>query len=264
MGKDHKNAVSAKKLEPLYIVEKRGQEVVITGFTERNAAEKLGVRHLTVIIVPFVADGKKAGRWIVHDRTAKQWAKGKIDCKTPSFNFFGGHATADPTELDLIGQAVPLDICLAAARRELEEEFLRNGEEMELEVWLNQKKTDAPIYAAPYQARELIPIGFASYADRDNVELSYFYALPVPGSDLDNLVAADNYIDESAKDTEDPERDVFLRVDDFFEAELLVMAHMQPDIEICDAVTRLWCPENKAVIEKLRTVIEGFCEKSQG
>ena len=59
MGKDHKNAVSAKKLEPLYIVEKRGQEVVITGFTERNAAEKLGVRHLTVIIVPFVADGKK-------------------------------------------------------------------------------------------------------------------------------------------------------------------------------------------------------------
>lgn len=246
-----------KELEPLYIVETKEEEIIITGFTERSTAEKYGIRHLTVIIVPFVIDGDNAGKWIVHDRTAKQWGNGKINCKSPSWNFFGGHATADSTNIDLIGKVVPQSICLDAAKRELEEELLCPGGEKILEVWKNKKKTNKIVHGIPYQAQELIPIGFSSYTDKDNVELSYFYALPIPQEDVKNLFGADNYTRDRVI------HEVYLPICLFLEKDLLVASQMKPDIEVCDAITRLWLPENKTVIEKLRTVIEGVCDKNK-
>ena len=244
--------ISHANSEPLYIVEQSVDDYFITGFTERKVAEKFGVRHLTVIIVPFVADGENAGKWIVHDRTAKQWAKGKLDCKTPSYNLFGGHCTADVTQIGLIGSKIPQEICDSAAKRELEEELLCFDGSICLEIWENKRKTDCFVNACPYEANDLIPIGFSSYADKDNIEFSYIYALPVPEKDLSTLVAADNYV------INEMEHNVSLPIVVLSEIDLLVLSQTDYSIEVCDAITRLWNAENKVVIDKLRTVIKKY------
>ena len=227
--------------EALYTVAQYGDRYYITGFTERKAAEKLGVRHLTVIIVPFVEDGKDKGKWIVHDRSAKQWAKGNPDCKSPSYNLFGGHCTADTLQLELVGSEIPMEICRSAAKRELDEELLRQGKEKDekkkkLEVWEKRIKTDKHKDAIAYQSKELIPVGLTSYEAHDNVELSYVFALPVPSSDVDKLIAADDY----KKD-----HHVLLPTEIMAESDLQTLFQTNPNIEICDAITRLWNEETR-------------------
>jgi hypothetical protein len=235
--------------EILYIVERHKDRYYITGFTERETAEQFGVRHLTVIVVPFLINGPDQGKWIVHDRSAKQWAKGKPDCKSPSYNLFGGHCTADLARPELIGAEIPMEICLDAARRELDEELLFEGKGKPLEVWEKGAKTEQVLDSAPYQADDLIPLGFASYEDKDNVEFSYFFALPVSGTDVGGLIAADDYLKDGVK------HNVFLPIKIVSESDLQVMLQTEPRVEICDAITRLWLEENKAVRSKLHETI---------
>ncbi len=235
--------------EPLYVVERRGDDCYIVGFTERTRAEKTGERHLTVIIVPFVADGRDRGKWIVHDRTPKQQARRKRDYKTPSYNLFGGHCTANLDRTDLIGTVVPMGICDDAAKRELEEELLRAGSKTELEIWEDGHATGAVVLADPYEPTDLIPIGFTSYQDKENVELSFVYTLPIPEADIGCLIAADNYMREGQ------ERNLQLEIAVMSETELLIIPYRNPNAEICDAITRLWLPENTGVYEKLKRTI---------
>jgi hypothetical protein len=127
---DQPKTVAAEKL---YIVKRRGRGYLISGFEERTVAESEGHRHLTVIIVPFVADGSERGRWIVHDRTAKLWAKGKNGDRSPSLNLFGGHCSVTADQKKQVGGPVTQDIFDEAAKRELEEELLCRGSGRSLE-----------------------------------------------------------------------------------------------------------------------------------
>ena len=135
-------------LEPLYSACKRGDKYYLTGVVDRKTAESYDnpIRHLTAIIVPFVANGDKKGFWIVHDRTSKQYAKNSASCKSPSYNFFGGHVVADITKEELINTEIPQYIFDEAAKRELSEEFLvRDDNGILLEVWEGKIKTDKTI-----------------------------------------------------------------------------------------------------------------------
>lgn len=242
------------KSEPLFLVEQRGDKYFITGFTEWDIAEQNNLRHLTVIIVSFVADGKEKGKWVVHDRTQRQWARGLPDCKNLSYNFFGGHCTADLSRVDLIGAEVPQEICDFTARRELEEELLCHGNEIELEKWEGRQKRVENVTAGFYHAKEPIPIGFSSFSGIGNLEISYIYALPIPEADLPKLVASDSYM------LDGKEHSVCLPIVTVSESELKEMhaRSEETNVEICDAVTRLWLPENAGVYKKLKRVIEAY------
>ena len=238
--------------EKLYVVEKRRREYIIQGFKERSVAEKLGLRHLTVIIVPFVIDGVAKGQWIVHDRTAKQWAKGKKSCLSPSLNLFGGHCAADADQMKRIGESITMEIFEKAAERELEEELLSRGSGRFLEIWDSKDGPSGGISAARYQHHALIPIGLVTYSGQDNHEVSYLYALPIPAEDTDKLLAADNYVKDGM------EHDISLPIMEVNEAELRSMFRKKPSVEICDAITRLWLWENRAAYRKLRRTIRNY------
>lgn len=236
--------------EKLYIVEKNRKGYIISGFEERSVAEKRGLRHLTVIIVPFICDGAAKGRWIAHDRTAKQWAKGRRSCLSPSLNLFGGHCAADADQVKRIGAYVTLNIFEETAERELEEELLCCGNGNILEIWNGNDGPSGSIIAARYQHQKLIPIGYVTYSGQGNHELSYLYALPVPAEDVDKLLAADNYEKDGL------EHDISLPIIKVNETELRSMYRKKPGVEICDAITRLWLWENRAAYRKLRQTIQ--------
>lgn len=275
------------EVEWIYTVERQEDRYCMTGITERKVAEKFGLRHLTVIIVPFVVkvkDEKNYGKWIVHDRTAKQWAKGELNSPSPSYNLFGGHCTADISNANFlaksIGQEISVDFCLEEAKRELEEELLCRGGQKQLEIWKNKVKTNEIQNASPYNAGELIKIGFSTYpgkhnASKQNIELSYVFALPVPEADTPKLIAADNYrlvCEESEKkEAGSPqskenetggnivkEHDIALPIKLIKEEDLLLAWQMNPDVEVCDAITRLWLDENTKLISKLRNEIQSY------
>lgn len=242
--------------ELLYLVGKSDESYLITGITERLVAEKRGLRHLTVIIIPFITDGANKGCWIVHNRHDKQIAKGKTSAPL-SLNLFGGHC--GPPEDDvaaLIGKTVELELLRENALRELSEELLcKNGTEKRLELWRDGAFARDFLYAAPYKVspESLIPVGFTEYAAKDNVEYSYIFALPVPGDQSEQIIAADNY-EKRGQIIEGMvyEADIALPVMFIPEPELKrLWEKRDPEIEVCDAITRLWEEQNRAVYQRL-------------
>lgn len=248
--------------ECLYTVLKQEEKYILSGITKRVVAEKLGLRHLTVIIVPFVTDGPDQSRWILHNRHDKQIAKGK-SCVPLSLNLFGGHC--GPPEDDItgqIGQTIGSELLCENALRELSEELLcRKGKEKRLELWREGVFTGEYLCASPFEVKpeSLIPIGFTEYAAKDNVEYSFVFALPVPGSRVEQLIAADNYEKHSQTDGTSHEADIALPVLLMAESELQrLWESRDPRIEVCDAVTRLWEEPNHAVYQKLLECIGTF------
>lgn len=243
--------------EKLYIVEKTKLGYEIVGFKARSVAEKQGLRHLTVIIVPFVTSGPEQGRWIVHDRTAKLWAKGKAAAASASLNLFGGHCSADEEAQKRIGELVTMDIFDVAAKRELEEELLRRGKGHTLEGWQSKAGPSESREAAGYAHLPLIPIDVVTYDGEDNKEASFLYALPVPAADVDALIAADNY------ERDHKERDIALPILRMNGKELKRLHKQNPDVEICDAISRLWLWKNRAANRKLNRAIRDYCADAQ-
>lgn len=247
--------------ELIYMVQKLDENVVISGITERSIAEKLGLRHLTVIIVPFVADGAHEGHWITHNRHDKQIVKGKA-CAPLSLNLFGGHCGPSDDITGLVGQTVKDELLFENALRELSEELLvQEGLEKRLERWGGGVFTGEYLNASPYEVCEedLIPIGFTEYTAKDNVEYSYVFALPVPGSQVEQLIAADNYMKISQADGTAREADIALPVEVKEEAELKrLWESRDPQIEVCDAITRLWEDQNREVYQKLLDSIRTY------
>ena len=247
-------------MEKLYIADKiKGKDTekyIVKGFVERKYAEEHKIRHVTTIIVPFIVDGDDKGKWIVHNRLAKQQAKYfeengqlKPDNK-PSYNLLGGHCTVLDGGLGF-GDLISEEFLLAEAMRELEEEaYLEdlNGNII-LEVWGADGKKDESKNkkAKKYTGAELIRIGFTEYESKNNVEYSYVFALPVKSDIYNSLLFADDY---------KAGHNVYLEKEKFHEAELKYMHENEKTIEICDAITRLWLlPENEAVLNKLRDII---------
>ena len=240
--------------ELIYMVQKLDENVIISGITERSIAEKLGLRHLTVIIVPFVTDGAHEGCWITHNRHDKQIAKGKA-CAPLSLNLFGGHCGPSDDIMGLVGQTVGNELLHKNALRELSEELLvKEGMEKRLERWGGGVFTGEYMNASPYEVSEedLIPIGFTEYTAKENVEYSYVFALPVPGSQVEQMIAADNYMKISQTDGTAREADIALPVEVKEEAELKrLWESRNPQIEVCDAITRLWEEQNLVTYQKL-------------
>ena len=242
--------------ELLYMVKKSDERYIITGITERSVAEKLGLRHLTVIIIPFITDGANKGCWIVHNRHDKQIAKGKTSAPL-SLNLFGGHCC--PPEDDvagLIGKTVEFELLRENALRELCEELLcKNGTEKRLELWRDGVFAGEFLYASSYEVcpDDLIPVGFTEYAAKDNVEYSYIFVLPVPGDQAEQIIAADNY-EKRGQIIESMvyEADIALPVMFMPEPELKrLWEKRDPEIEVCDAITRLWEEQNRVVYQRL-------------
>ncbi|MDL2253673.1 hypothetical protein LJC49_06310 [Ruminococcaceae bacterium OttesenSCG-928-I18] len=244
--------------ELLYIVQQSASDdYIITGITERTVAERNGVRHLTAICVLFVTSGPHRGKWLCHNRAPKQWAKGKPDCKAPSWNFWGGHITASLEQLDVIGQKVSREVCDPGMAVELSEELYCRGTGVELEEWRSPQGPSGTIPAASYHHGPLLPIGLTSFSGKGNCEASYLYALPVSGEDVDSLIAADDYIRGGEK------HNIALRIKPMSEDELKNLHKNDPAVEVCDAITRLWLPENTVAHAKLSKTIEEYL-KSHG
>lgn len=244
-------------VEKLYIVEKRRRGYSILGFEERAAAEANGLLHLTVIIVPFITDGPEKGQWIVHDRTAKLWAKGKTDVRSPSLNLFGGHCSVAEEQGTRTGEPVTREIFDSAAERELGEELLCRGSGRYLEVWKSKGGPSSDTRAAQYTHAPLIPIGIVTCNEANNREASFLYALPVPSTDADALIAADNYLWQGV------EQNIALPILRKSETELRALHKNNPEVEICDAITRLWRLENSAAHRRLQRAIRSGLEKKK-
>jgi hypothetical protein len=245
-------------MEMLYQGDKEGNEFIISGFVDRDEAEANGIRHYTAIIVPFIMDGDEKGMWVTQNRYNKLCAKNKItdnDELENSYNLIGGHIKVAIEDEALIGKPMPYSILLEGALTELSEELYHSGivdlDEVVLEQWVNGKKTNEFLRVGKYCARQLIPVGFTEYTAKNNVEFSYVFALPVPSEDYNGLVSADDYIDKNGK-----HQNIELKLEKFTENELRHLhRHHKPKVEVCDAITRLWLPENKDTLNKLHEII---------
>ncbi|MDR0992910.1 MAG: hypothetical protein LBL87_08480 [Ruminococcus sp.] len=235
-------------METIYQGKKVGAEYIVEDFVDRDYAENNGIRHFTAIIVPFITDGKDKSKWIVHDRTPKLWAKKKPVRYEKSYNLIGGHIKAD--DLSLKGKPMPYKTLLEGALAELSEELFQNDfaepKAVDVEVWENGKNTGRVSQVGRYNHKELIPVGFTEYTAKNNVEYSCVFALPVPPEDYGNLVSADDY---------GKNLNVKLNLEKFSEEQLKDMYENDPSVEVCDAINRLWLPENAETLDKLRLII---------
>lgn len=248
--------------EMVCLVEERDGRVYINGMAERGTAELDGLRHLTVIVVPFIAAGPYAGCWVVHNRFEKQLAKGK-PCPPLSLNLFGGHYDgAGERMADLIGYPVPERLLRMYLLREMSEELYTTEISADtapimLERRLNGSSSpDGGIRAHPYASplSEPIPAGYTVYTSKSNLECSYIYALPIPGMDAEKLIAADDY-----RRADGTKGDLLLPVILTTEAELRRQFQSgDPEIEVCDAITRLWEKQNAGTHEKLLRIIHAY------
>jgi hypothetical protein len=232
-------------METIYQGKKEGSKYIVDGVVDRDVAEKDGIRHFTVIIVPIITDGEDKGKWIVADRTKKQQAKNKPVKHEKSYNLIGGHIKAN--DMSLIGQPMSDEVLLEGALEELSEELFsaqfETSGNVSVELWENGKFTGCRESVGKYNNKELIPIGFTEFTSAQNTEYSYVYVLPVPSADVAYLVTADDY---------GKGLNVKLDIAIFSESQLKDMHENDPSIEICDAITRLWLPENTEILEKLR------------
>ena len=237
--------MKSKFFERIITVEKQNDSVVYSGSTLRDLAHLCGIRHLTVIIVPFIADGENKGKWLVHNRSDKQLAKGLV---TPpySYNLFGGHCNPPENEEALLGKEISPHLLLDAAVREMSEElFIREDRGRELEIF----GTENTIRVLPYpvSAEKLIPLGYADFNDTKDHECSYYFALPLPVQNPEGFIAADDYLREDGS-----KGNVALPVSLKTERELYELyRENNSDIEICNAISRLWEEQNKELYHRL-------------
>ena len=249
-------AETARNTELLYTVEEKDGRYYITGITTRSVAEQFGLKHLTVIIAAFVYDTCGQWKYLVIDRTNKLHAQGKTGCKTPNWNSIGGHVEAVVSNTALIGQEIPRYLRDEGARIELSQELVVRGTKTAVRIWKNGGIHDVRMYD-PYPAKPLIPIGYVTYAGKDNVEISYLYALPVPEEEVRKVFATDDYMEAGEK------HNVKLGMSYQTEQELRNAEKTTPNAEVCDAITRLWQPENAEVFERLKTVIRQYVESER-
>ena len=247
--------------EPIYAVLKSSDgKYFLNGLIDRKTAETCENRifHCTVIIVPFIADGKDKGKFIVHDRMPKLWAKGctyNRSCPSErSLNFLGGHVAADINNLELLFKEIPQELFDDSDELSQELKIRSDNSEETLEVWETGAKTQKNIGVKPYDAPPLIPIGMTvlNWEYNRNREYSYLYALPVPSEDVPKLVMADDYI------SDEETHNVYLPMAVMDEKELLMLRYREPYSEVCDAIKRLWEPKNAEVYNKLIATINNL------
>ena len=240
--------MTLKFSERIITVEKQYGKIICSGSIERETAHQSGIRHLTVIVVPFVPDGKDQGKWLVHNRRDKQLAKG-LSSPEFSYNLFGGHCNPPEEEDMIIGKEIGKDLLLDSAVREMSEElFIRDDRGRNLEVF----GSDGFIRAIPYPVREdqLIPLGYADFDDSKDAEYSFYFALPVSAENIESYVAADDYIREDSC-----KGNVALPISLKSERELYALYQQNnSDIEICNAISRLWEPQNSTLLSKIRQI----------
>jgi hypothetical protein len=257
--------------EKIYEGEKGGKnnlEYMVVGTVDRDKAEAKGICHFTTIIVPFITDtnpdSEDKGKWIFHDRTPKLWAKKKTPQYKKSFNLIGGHIQA--VDESLIGKAMKSKTLVEGALDELSSELLiedisSDFDDIKVEIWDKDGK-NGTLNARKYFSRQLIPVGYTEYDSENNKEFSYVFALPVPIEDYGELICADDYID-----VDNEHRNVKLKKKlateevlyaIYQEQQRIIAANKEPEIEICDAITRLWDDKNatnKKTLAKLRSII---------
>jgi hypothetical protein len=122
---------------------------------------------------------------------------------------------------------------------------------IEVEVWENKEGKTRTENVSKYYSRRLIPVGYTEYDSANNREFSYVFALPVPPEDYTGLISADDYIGEN-----DKHLNIKLSLDLFTEEELKDKHYNVQDIEVCDAITRLWDDKNIQTLEKLHSIID--------
>lgn len=244
--------MNEKSSEKVVIVKNNSQQIIYTGSVERGFAHQYGVCHLTVIVVPFITDGVDKGKWIVHNRRDKQLAKG-LNCPQYSFNLFGGHCNPPLNESEIIGKEISQKFLLESALREISEElYLLADKDSFLKCWGNNRTISAVRY--PVSIDKMIRIGYVFCNEGNDKEISYLYALPIPSADTAKLIAADDY-----HKTDGTKENIALPI--FVKAEKALYELYQdtnPDIEICNAITRLWKDQNKVVYHKLIKMIQNY------
>ena len=242
--------------ERIVTVERKNGSIIYTGSVERELAERDGIRHLTVIIAPYITDGASRGFLITHNRHDKQLAKGK-PCPEYSYNLFGGHCNPpDEGDGELIGHEVSEKFLLSNAMRELSEELYRKAQADDIGAEeLENRSGGQPIYGAPYPVREdeLIPLGYISCEEKYDMEYSYLYALPVSSVNAQSVIAADDYRRADGTKGNIALPSAIMSLDELRETH----EKARPDAEVCNAITRLWNEQNKAVYIKLRELIGG-------
>ena len=241
--------------EPLYIAYKYNDKYFISGFIDRKKAENYmdPIFHFTVIVVAFISDGDEKGKFLVVDRTPRQWAKAVPTLYNFSINFFGGHVKADITNEEVIGQEAPQHIFDESAKREIAEELLIRSSKKDrlIEIWEDKKPTGTYIGVEPYNTQPLVPIGMSEFNNKTNNEFSFVYCLPIPSTDVPKLLAAED---------DGNGNDIYLQIHKMSEMDLLKVPYEQSNSELCDAIYRIWDKRNEKVYRKLMKTIKNYPE----
>ena len=173
---------------------------------------------------------------------------------TLSLDLFGGHCYAQVSQ---IGYIVEESDMMFGVMREMNRRLLLRGSgEITLEVW--EEKLREPVFmgrqtASPYLEYadgDWINMGLVEYRDEANSEYSYVFAMPIPAYDVEQLLAAGKYPRDGEK------QGVQLPLHMYAEEELRALyGFRMPNREICDAITRLWEPQNAETYARLTDFI---------
>lgn len=234
--------------EKIMTVRMKDGKIIYTGSAERSIAERDGLRHLTVIAAPIITDGNNRGKLLVHNRRDKQLAKGK-PCPAYSYNLFGGHCNPPENDTRLIGTPVSEALLLENLLRELSEEMYFPCEGDEKATALENKTEGSVVYAKsfPVQIENLIPLGYTVYSSPHDNEYSFVYVLPITSETADNIIAADDYQKADSTKGSLALPTALMTLDELHS----LYETDSADVEICNAITRLWDEQNAVTLHAL-------------
>jgi len=221
-------------MENLFIVERSGDDVIIKDIAERKYAEDNGLRHLTVICVIFTIED---GKWLLQNRykryvTKAKAAKKPIPAPYDIFNTLGGHCTPGTNDQSLIGEKVTEALLYESLRKELSEELLTKADRTPFPI---------PLFAP-------IPIGLTEHNAPNNIELSYYFALPMTTAQSQQIYTADDVVIDGVKEN------IIMEHKCFSQSELVAL---KAENKLEDAITRLYDnPANHKTLQKLRETID--------
>lgn len=238
--------------ERIITVESTDNKIIYTGSSERTTAEQNGIRHLTVIAVPVVTDGTHKGKLLVHNRRDKQLAKGKA-CPEYSYNFFGGHCNPPEYESPLIGKPISEELLSENLLRELSEEmFISSADKTDAAI-LENRAGNSAVFAKPYPLKkdDLIPLGYTKFSSTHDNEYSYMYAMLLTSDTANVIIAADDYQKPDGTKGNLALSTALMTLDELHS----LYRSSKTEVEICNAITRLWDKQNEAVFQKLSNLI---------
>jgi hypothetical protein len=220
----------------------------IAGLTDRDVAHNEGDWHFTVLTIFYITDGKDKGKLLVHDRAARQKAKGKGDKTEYNLSASGHCEISDKITKEKVEALKGHKYNHPMVKEQIFDPTF--DKEFSEEVFLADTNGNVKLQGYDGNVKEcdkLTPVflGFVRFSgkgsDGINNEISAVYGIPVDEDTANNLIFADD---------DGKGNDIYLKKEFFSLDYLRELYDNQPEL-LCDAISRLFTDENRHIFDYL-------------